>query len=191
MLHPHFHALARPEQPAIIMASTGETITFKQLDERSNQVAQLLRTQGLQRGDHMAFLFDNHPRFFEVVWGAARAGLYFTPISYYLQPDEIEYIINNCHAKILVVAEKFSDKIKPILDKLPEVKVCYMVDGVQPGFQSWEQATAAMPTAAIADESEGREMLYSSGTTGRPKGIKFPLSEGGLGEPQDQRRSVL
>lgn len=190
MLHPHFHALARPEQPAIIMASTGETITFKQLDERSNQVAQLLRTQGLQRGDHMAFLFDNHPRFFEVVWGAARAGLYFTPISYYLQPDEIEYIINNCHAKILVVAEKFSDKIKPILDKLPEVKVCYMVDGVQPGFQSWEQATAAMPTAAIADESEGREMLYSSGTTGRPKGIKFPLSEGGLGEPQDIVRSI-
>src|SRR6478609_5652731 len=148
MLHPHFHALARPEQAAIIMAGTGEVITFKQLDERSNQAAQLFRAQGLQRGDHMAFLFDNHSKFFEVVWGAARAGLYFTPISYYLQHDEIEYIINNCHAKVLVVAEKFADKIKPILDKLPEVQVCYMVDGVQPDFESWEKATAAMPVTA-------------------------------------------
>ncbi|MEZ5539456.1 MAG: acyl-CoA synthetase [Pseudomonadales bacterium] len=190
MLHPHFHAKTRPDHPAVIMASTGETISFGQLEVRSNQIAHLMRSHGLQRGDHMAFLLDNHVRFFDLVWGATRAGLYFTPISYYLQPDEIEYIINNCHAKVLVVAEKFSDKIKPILEKIPEVKVCYMMDGVQAPFQSWEQATAAMPTTPIADESEGREMLYSSGTTGRPKGIKFPLSEGGLGEAPDIVRSV-
>ena len=190
MLHPYFHAQSRPEQPAIIMAGTGEVTTFGQLDERSNQVAQLLRSHGLQRGDHMAFLFDNHPQFFNVVWGAARAGIYFTPISYYLQPEEIEYIVNNCNAKIVVVAKKFADKVTPILDRLSGVKAFYMVDGTVPGFQSWEQATGAMPTVPVADQSEGREMLYSSGTTGRPKGIKFPLSDGGLGEPAEIIRSV-
>jgi acyl-CoA synthetase (AMP-forming)/AMP-acid ligase II len=172
------------------MSATGETITYRQLDERSCQVAQLFRQQGLQRGDHIAFLFDNHPRFFEVVWGAQRAGIYYTPISYYLQPDEIEYIINNCGAKILIVAAKFADKVRPILSRIPAVKVIYAVDQVFDGLPRWEEATANMPTTPIADESEGREMLYSSGTTGRPKGIKFPLSEGAIGTPPDIVRSV-
>ncbi|HRF88485.1 MAG TPA: AMP-binding protein, partial [Pseudomonadales bacterium] len=117
MLHPHFHAKNRPEHPAVIMASTGETVSFGQLEAQSNQVAHLMRSHGLQRGDHIAFLLDNHIRFFDLVWGATRAGLYFTPISYYLQTDEMEYIINNCHAKVLVVAEKFADKVKPLLGK--------------------------------------------------------------------------
>ncbi|HQQ63704.1 MAG TPA: acyl-CoA synthetase [Pseudomonadales bacterium] len=190
MLHPYFHAQSRPDQAAIIMSATGETITYQQLDQRSCQAAQLFRHQGLARGSHIAFLFDNHPRFFEVVWGAQRAGLYYTPISYYLQPDEIEYIINNCGAKILVVAAKFADKVRPILSRLPDVKAVYAVDESFDDLPRWEDEIAKMPAEPIADESEGREMLYSSGTTGRPKGIKFPLSDGGLGEPQDIVRSV-
>lgn len=190
MLHPYFHAQARPEQAAIIMAGTGEQISYEQLDQRSCQAAQLFRHQGLQRGEHIAFLFDNHPRFFEVVWGAQRAGLYYTPISYYLQPEEIEYIIDNCGAKMLIVAEKFADKVRPILSKLQNVKVTYAVDNVFDGLPLWEAEIAKMPLEPIADESEGREMLYSSGTTGRPKGIKFPLSEGAIGTPQDIVRSV-
>ncbi len=190
LLHPHFHAQARPDQAAIIMAGTGEIVSYGQLEAQSNQAAHLFRQHGLKRGDHIAFLLDNHIRFFDLVWGATRAGLYFTPISYYLQPDEIEYIINNCHAKVLIVAEKYANKIQPLLAKLPEVKAFYMIDGVQNGFASWETATASQPQTPIADESEGREMLYSSGTTGRPKGIKFPLSEGGLGEAPDIVRSV-
>lgn len=190
MLHPSFHAQARPDQPAIIMASSGAVTTYAELNQRSNQAAQLFRAQGLHRGDHIAFLLDNHPRFFEVAWGAQRAGLYYTPISYYLQPDEIEYIINNCGAKVLIIAAQYAEKIRPILSRIPAVQITYAIDNIFDGLPSWEQTTASMPATAIADESEGREMLYSSGTTGRPKGIKFPLSEGGLGEPSDIARSV-
>jgi long-chain acyl-CoA synthetase len=90
----------------------------------------------------------------------------------------------------VVVAAKYAEKLKPVLSKLTSVKAFYMLDGVEAGFESWENIVAAQPATPVVDESEGREMLYSSGTTGRPKGIKFPLSEGGLGEPQDIVRSV-
>ena len=106
MLHPSFHAVERPQQAAIIMASNGATMTYQQLNDRSNQGAHLFRKLGLNRGDHIALLMENHPVFFEICWAAQRAGIFYTPISYYLLPDEIKYIINNCGAKIFIASAK-------------------------------------------------------------------------------------
>jgi acyl-CoA synthetase (AMP-forming)/AMP-acid ligase II len=189
-LHPAYHASERPDQPAIVMGNGGVCATYGELEARSNQGAQLFRKLGLQRGDHVALLMENHPRFFEICWAAQRAGLYYTPISYYLKPEEIEYIINNCGARVFIASEKQGSNAADVLGKIPGVEKCYMVDAVQDGFESWEEALAAMPESPVSDESEGREMLYSSGTTGQPKGIKFHLPEGGLGEPEEIVRSV-
>lgn len=190
MLHPHFHAQARPEQAAIIMAKTGETISYGELESRSNQAAHLFRELGLQRGDHIGFMLDNHPRFFELLWGAQRAGLYYTPVSYYLQADEVQYIFENCEAQVVVVGAKFAATVAKVRAQLPNVKKFYVIGDDVDGFERWEDALTSKPVTPITDQSEGREMLYSSGTTGRPKGIKFPLSEGGLGEPEDIKRSI-
>ncbi|MCB1616917.1 MAG: acyl-CoA synthetase [Pseudomonadales bacterium] len=190
MLHPFFHAEARPEQPAIIMAGSGEQISYGEFASRIRRGSRLLRELGVKRGDSIALLMENHPRFFEICWAAQSAGIYYTPVSYYLQPDEIDYIVNNCGAKVFIVSRHQAEKAAKILDKIPRVEKCFMVDGVIEGFDSWEEALDKTSDEAIPDPSEGREMLYSSGTTGRPKGIKFPLSEGGLGEPQDIVRSI-
>jgi len=190
LLHPSRQAKERPDQPAIIMGSTGLTTTYGQLEERSNQGAQLFRKLGLKRGDHVALLMENHPAFFEICWAAQRAGIYYTPISYYLQADEMEYIINNCEAKVFIASYKQHLRASAVMDRIPKAEHCFMVDGCVDGFVSWELALEVMSTKPIADESEGREMLYSSGTTGKPKGIKFPQPKGGLGEAEEITRSV-
>lgn len=190
MMHPTYHASERPDWPAVIMANTGAITTYKQLEERSNQGAQLFRKLGLKRGDHIAFLMESHPQFIEICWAAQRAGLYYTPISYYLQPDEVEYIINNCGAKVFISSYKQHQKAAAVIDRIPKADHRFMVDGVVDGFVSWETALQSMPTTPIADQSEGREMLYSSGTTGKPKGIKFSLPQGELGKSEEINRSI-
>ena len=190
MLHPLRHAKERPEQPAIIMGASGAVTTYRELEERSNRGAHLFRKLGLQRGDHIAILMENHPSFFEICWAAQRAGLYYTPISYYLVPDEMEYIINNCGAKVFIASFKQHKNAQTVVDRIPVAEHRFMVDGIIDGFVSWEQAIEAMPTSPIPDQSEGREMLYSSGTTGKPKGIKFPLPKGAIGEAEEITRSI-
>lgn len=198
MLHLSYRAELSPDKPAIIMSHSGEVTTYAELNDRSNQGAQLFRKLGLQRGDHIAFLMENHPRFYELCWAAQRAGLYYTPISYYLKPSEIEYIVNNCGAKVFISSQKQSDKASEILSDISNVESCFLIsdefgsdEPVKEGFLSWDDAIRPLPATAIDDESEGREMLYSSGTTGQPKGIKFPLSEAqGLGEAQEIAHSV-
>jgi len=190
MLHPSHHAKERPHQPAMIMGNTGQTITYQQLEETTNRGAHLFRKLGLKRGDHIALLMENQPAFFEICWAAQRAGIYYTPISYYLQPDEMEYIINNCEAKVFIASYKQHRHASAVMDRIPKAEHRFMVDGCVDGFVAWEMALEHMPVTPIADQSEGREMLYSSGTTGKPKGIKFALPKGGLGEAEEITRSV-
>ena len=102
-MHPFHHAQTTPDKPAYIMADTGETVTYRQLDDRSNQVAQMLRAYGLKAGDHIAILLENHPRFFELCWGAQRAGIIYTAISTRLTVSEAAYIVQDCGAKVLVM----------------------------------------------------------------------------------------
>jgi long-chain acyl-CoA synthetase len=181
-MHPANHAQTHPDRAAYVMAGTGETVTYRQLDERSNQGAQLFRSLGLKTGDVIALLLDNHPRYFEIAWAAQRAGLYFTCISSKLTSGEIQYIMGDCEAKVMIT----SAGVGPVIDEmpalLPGVKL-YMVGEARAPYASFEAARDAMPATPIADQSAGRDMLYSSGTTGRPKGIKPPLTGGPIDEP--------
>ena len=181
MTHPYKHAAATPDKPAFIMAGTGETVTFAQLDARANQGAHLIRSLGLKRGDAMAMMMDNSPRYFEVAWAAERAGVYLTCISSKLMASEAEYIIRDGDCRAFVASKGTAgcaETLLPLIDDLDR----FMVDGTIPGYQSWEDACAQQPTTPIADPSPGQIMLYSSGTTGKPKGVRFALPEEPYGE---------
>jgi len=174
-MHPTVHARTHPDRAAYVMAATGETVTYRELDARSNQGAQLFRALGLQTGDVIALLMDNNPRFFEIAWAAQRSGLYFACISAKLTAGEVEYIVRDCGAKLLIV----SAGVGPVVDELParlEDVGLYMVGGARGPYGNFEEARGSMPATPIADESAGTDMLYSSGTTGRPKGVKPPLT---------------
>jgi acyl-CoA synthetase (AMP-forming)/AMP-acid ligase II len=186
-VHPGIHAAATPDKPAFVFPASGRTITYGELEARSNQGAQLFRSLGLRAGDHIALMLENHPDFFSICWAAQRAGLYYTAISYRLQEDEVAYIVEDCGAKLFLTSAAQKDLADRLAARLPESVHCYMVDGTTSRFAAWEDALAGQPETPIADETEGQDMLYSSGTTGRPKGIKVPLS----GEPLGSGGSLL
>jgi long-chain acyl-CoA synthetase len=180
-MHPGKIADKNPDKPAYIIAETGQTFTFRELEDGSNQMAQLFRSLGLNRGDHIAILLENHPLFLQICVAAARAGLYFTAISYRLQEEEVEYIVNDCEARVFITSKDRQSVVEKLVGKMPGMEKAYMLDGVVAGFESFEDALKEMSTAIIADESIGTSMLYSSGTTGRPKGVLKPLPEGEFG----------
>jgi long-chain acyl-CoA synthetase len=157
------------------MARSGEVVTYAQLEDRSNQGAQLFRSLGLRRGDAIALMLDNNARYFEICFAAQRAGLFFTAMSTRLSAQEAEYIISDCGATLLIASASLAGQAAELLGKNPAVTRRFAVGGTLPGHAGWEAAVAAQPATRIADESAGRDMLYSSGTTGRPKGIKIEL----------------
>ena len=173
-MHPSVHAQTQPDRPAIIMAGSGETITFAELDRRSNQVAQLLRSRGVQIGDTVALCMENHPWFFCLTWGFQRAGVHYVGISSRLTPPEIAYILEDSGAKLLFGSAYLAgilDEVAKLSPGVPQLRFD------TPDAMSAEDALAAMPDTPIADQRAGVDMLYSSGTTGRPKGVKIPLPE--------------
>jgi long-chain acyl-CoA synthetase len=173
-MHPSIHAQSTPDKPVLIMAGSGETLTYRELDDRSNQAARLFRSLGLAPGDHIALLCENHARFYELCWGAQRSGLIYTAISTRLGADEIAYIVNDCNARLLVVSASLAQQAAAIVELTPAVRHRLMIGADAPGHQRWEQALATQPAQRIADECAGGDMLYSSGTTGRPKGVFSP-----------------
>jgi long-chain acyl-CoA synthetase len=179
LVHPKHWAQRTPDKPAIIMAATGDTLSYGELDARSNRLAHLLRTRGLRAGDGIAAIMENHPRFFELFWAAQRSGLYFTPISWRLKPDEAAYILKNSGAKALFATPLCGD-LATAAASLSDTAQRFSVGGEFAGFESYEASASPMPASPIADESLGRDMLYSSGTTGRPKGIKNALPDGAV-----------
>jgi long-chain acyl-CoA synthetase len=178
-MYPGTIARAHPDRPAVVMATSGEVVTFRQLDERSNQLAHLLRALGLRRGDHIALFMENQPRFLEVVWAALRSGLYVTAVNSHLTAEETAYIVDDCEAKVFVTSAALAP-VAAELDpaSIPRVHTRLMADATIDGYESYEAAVAAHPTTPIDDESMGATMLYSSGTTGRPKGVLRPLPDG-------------
>jgi long-chain acyl-CoA synthetase len=185
-MHPSIHAQTAPGRAAYIMASTGEVVTFGQLEARSNQGAQLFRKLGLKTGDVIAIMMENNARYFEIAWAAQRSGLYYTCISSKLTAGEAAYIVGDCGAKLLIA----SPAMRPVADELPAlipgVKL-FMTGDASPPYESFEAARAAMPETAISDQSSGLDMLYSSGTTGRPKGVKPVLT----GDPIDTPNALV
>ncbi|HKE73506.1 MAG TPA: acyl-CoA synthetase [Acidimicrobiales bacterium] len=184
MQHPSAHVAERGDKPALVMGASGETLTYRQLEDASNRVAQLLRARGLRTGDRVAVLLVNRPTWYPVVWGALRAGLYVTPVNYHLAAAEAGYIVADCGARALVADAGLADTVAAMGADLEGVGTRLAVGGDIPGFEPYAAAAAAMPAAPIGDECEGSWMLYSSGTTGRPKGVKPPLRAAPLGAPQ-------
>jgi len=183
VLHPAGYAVTSPDRIALITAPDGHTLTYAQLNDRSNRVANVLWSSGLRQGDHVAVLVENRAEFLEIAWGAMRMGLYVTPINWHLTPDEAAYIVEDCGASALVA----SAALGPMLDRLSEMDALdgrrFVVGGAVRGFEDYEVALARQPSGPVEVECEGSWMLYSSGTTGRPKGIKPPGTGGTLGAP--------
>ena len=183
LFHPGIHAAADPDKVAYVMEPSGVAVTYGELEATSNQIAHLFRDLGLERGDHIAFVMENHPLYFAICFGAHRAGLYYTAMSSRLGPEEISYIVNNSDSQVFIASDYKRDVAEAIIPDTPDVKLRLMVGGTCEGHESFEDKIAAYPTTPIADESEGSDMLYSSGTTGLPKGVLTPLPEGPYGTP--------
>ena len=175
-MYPGHHAQTTPDKAAQIMASTGEVTTYRELDDSANRLAQLLYDRGLREGDHISIYAENNRRFYEVFWAAMTSGLYFTTINRYLSPEEAAYLVNDSGSIALITTEAMADPATKMLDLIGGCQHKLMIDGAADGFESYEDAVAAMPTEPLARLPKGEVMLYSSGTTGRPKGILRPLT---------------
>ena len=173
------HARERAGQAAFIMAGSGETVTYAEYEARTNRLAHLLRAHGLKRLDHYSIFMENNSRYLESCGAGERSGLYYTCINSYLTPDELAYIVNNSESKALITSRAKRDVAMAAIRQCPKVTLCVIVDGTGDDrpFVDYATAVARWPDTPIADESLGTPMLYSSGTTGRPKGILRPLPE--------------
>ncbi|WP_454621709.1 AMP-binding protein [Bradyrhizobium cenepequi] len=173
------HAYLRPLQPAFIMAATGETVTYRELEARSNRLAHLFRKCGLKRLEHYAIFMENNSRYLEACGAGERSGLYFTCVNSYLTPGELAYILTNSQSRILITSRAKLDVAREALKECPQVELCIVADGDTESDRivGLREATADLPATPIEDEAIGTAMLYSSGTTGRPKGILRPLPE--------------
>jgi fatty-acyl-CoA synthase len=165
------------------MGGSGEVVTHRQLDERSNRFAQLMHAAGLRRGDHLAVFLENHPRYFEVVWAGLRSGLYVTTVNRYLTGEEAGYIVDNCEARVLVTSSALREPAGELVADTPDVEIRLMIDGTADDHDSYEEAIDRFPPEPLAEQPKGGTMLYSSGTTGRPKGITRRLPDGTVEDP--------
>ena len=184
-MHPRLHAENQPDKPALIMAASGEALRYADLDTRANQGAQALRRLGLATGDALAIACDNRLAFFEIYWAAQRAGLMLVLLSARLTPDEIRYIINDSGAKLLLVADTMAGTAHEIAETriaqnrqaMPALAHIATIGAVE-GLPDWQALCDDAPAMPIDDEQLGGRMVYSSGTTGKPKGIRFAPAAG-------------
>ncbi|MFW2830087.1 acyl-CoA synthetase [Sphingomonas sp. ID0503] len=181
-MHPSMHALSSPQKPAIIIAETGQAMDYWTLDAQSNRSAHALRALGMQRGDVVATLFDNAVEVFVLGLAAQRAGLYLTSISNKLSAADVAYIARDCGAKLLVASDAYLPLAEQALLDTSDLRLfAWQKESIV--ARSWSDLASPYPTSPISDQAPGTDMLYSSGTTGRPKGVKFPLPEGGIDHP--------
>ena len=185
--HPSFHARTHPDRLAMIVADTGEVLTYRQLDDGSNRVAQMLRAHGLKPGDRIAVMMRNGPDFPTVYWGATRSGLFVTLLSTHLKPAEAAYILNDCGARLLVLSASLGETPRALAaeraELIPNVEAIFHAgDEPIPGAAALADELARHPAEPVADEISGFHMIYSSGTTGRPKGITVAFTPGPIDE---------
>lgn len=177
-MYPGAHADQFPDRPAIIQAETGEITTYKQLHEGAVRLSNVLRSAGFEPGDHIAICMENHPRYLEVIWGCHYAGLVYTACSSRLTKAELVYIINDCAAKGFITSKYKADQALEVAGEIPNATLRLMLGGTVDGYDSYEDTVATASTTPLENMIDGTDMLYSSGTTGMPKGISraFPAT---------------
>lgn len=189
-MYPALHARTHPDRVAVRM-SDGPGVTYAELDERSIRLARELRGRGLQVGDGIAILAENHVRFFESYWAAVRSGLYITAINRHSTPEEAAYIMADSGAKVLICSHGLRETVAGLLPLLDPAVHRMMFDGVIDGVEPYEDLLARQSAEPLDDEPRGQLMLYSSGTTGRPKGVKRALTGLRVDDPAASRSSGL
>jgi acyl-CoA synthetase (AMP-forming)/AMP-acid ligase II len=172
------HALTAADSPAVIVADGG-TISFGDLHARSQRVAAVLHSAGLRRGDGVALVLPNRPEFFEITWGCQLSGLYYTAVNTHFTADEAAYVIDDSEAKAVFVDASMGELAAHVREVNTAVDVHIGIGGSLPGWRSYEDVLAAAGDAPPL--SDGSEMLYSSGTTGRPKAVRRALPVDGNG----------
>ncbi|TDM05357.1 MAG: acyl-CoA synthetase [Ideonella sp. MAG2] len=186
MLFPLLSGSAEPVNPdktAFEICETGESVSFAQLEARANQVAHLLRASGVTKGEHVALVMKNGRRLLEACFGMDRAGVYYTTISTRLTATEAAYIVNDCGAKLLLISDDVECDTAELHTLVGEQVRCFRTGLGPASFPDWCAALDAAPRTPIADAAQGLDMLYSSGTTGKPKGVKWPLLDVPAGQP--------
>ncbi len=184
-MYPGHWSKIQPDKPAVINSVTGEQLTFRELDDRSNQLAQLFYARGMRRGDHVAIFMENRVDYFVVAAATNRSGLYITTINRYLTPEEAGYIVNDCGAAALVVSETIASA-EEVCSHAPGCTIKLSAGGGHSTFEDLASALNEHPAEPLAHQPVGASMLYSSGTTGNPKGILRPLPEQTVEDPDFQ-----
>ncbi|MFW0794671.1 acyl-CoA synthetase [Gordonia sp. CPCC 205515] len=192
-MFPGVFAQSTPDKAAVIRVSTGEQLTYRQLDENSTRLANHLESLGLRPGDTIAMISRNDLHMFEVYWAALRSGLYITAINHHLTADETNYILTDCNASVLFADAGVADAVSESGDiaalNRPGRRLVW--GGELAGFESYEAVLANASDAPRTDQPRGTDMLYSSGTTGRPKGIKTPMPVGQVNEVPDTYTAIF
>lgn len=152
-------AALHPDKTAMVVPGVGDPLSYGQLDVQSRQLARLLYDKGLRPGDHIAILVENRPELLVVAWAAQRSGLYYTPVNWHLTPAEAAYVVEDCGAEVLFTSSSLAPLAEAAhIERLLVEDLPRLLEGAD--------------ASPLADEREGYYMFYSSGTTGRPKGIK-------------------
>ena len=190
-MYPGHWATVFPDKPAVIDAASGAMRTYGELNDRSNRLAQLMWARGLRRGDRVAIFMENNLAYFDVVWAALRSGLYLTTVNRYLTGEEAAYIVTDSESKVLIASRALAEVAGELPANAPTCANWLMADGAINGFEDFEAAIAAHPAEPLAEEPAGTFMLYSSGTTGRPKGILRPLPDASIADDANAVGALL
>lgn len=173
--HPKNHARTDPMKLAYIIPDDRVSVTYRELDEESNRIAHVFRNLGLGIDSGIAFLLENRRGFFEICWAARRSGLHYTPVSTHLNEHEIAYIVADCGAGVFIASATYQDIASQLRALLPTTTRLLSIGGNIDGYERLEDLCSSAPTTPLDDETTGSAMLYSSGTTGYPKGIRHTL----------------
>lgn len=190
-MYPGTHALTTPDKPAIVMAESGRTLTYREIDDASRRTAVALTDLGLVKGDVIAMLSDNAAECFVLYWAALRSGLYLTAVNFHLTPDEAAYIVDDCDAKVLFSSAALGDLAVDVRSQVDGLQSAYAFGGDLAGYDSYDALLESAGDRTLADQPRGSDMLYSSGTTGRPKGVRGPLLPIQVDQPGDPLAAMV
>lgn len=169
-MYPGRWIATQPDKPALIMAHTGAALSFRELEDRSLRLANHLRSLGLKHGDHVAMVAENRFELVETMWAAQRSGTLLTAVNSHLTPKEMAYIVHDCQATVLIVSAQL-ESASALMELCADVPHRVAVGGVLDGAADYERLLAAASPRRPSYEPRGGDMLYSSGTTGQPKGV--------------------